>query len=77
MGVDIVGEEREKRGKGEGVSAAGVSAGGRTGLANMVTAILLLAALSLYPLARLMGGGLPGPNGGTLYSVTPTPFQPS
>jgi AGZA family xanthine/uracil permease-like MFS transporter len=51
-------------------SAAGVSAGGRTGLANVVTAILLLAALFLYPLARLMGGGLPGPDGGTLYPVT-------
>jgi adenine/guanine/hypoxanthine permease len=51
-------------------SAAGVAAGGRTGLANMVTAGLLLAALFLYPLARLIGGGVDGPDGGTLYPVT-------
>jgi AGZA family xanthine/uracil permease-like MFS transporter len=36
----------------------------------VVTAILLLAALFLHPLARLMGGGLPGPDGATLYPVT-------
>jgi AGZA family xanthine/uracil permease-like MFS transporter len=30
-------------------SAAGVAAGGRTGLANLVTAALLLAALFLHP----------------------------
>jgi AGZA family xanthine/uracil permease-like MFS transporter len=53
-------------------SAAGVAAGGRTGLASLVTAILLLASLFLYPLARLMGGGLaePGAGGATLYPVT-------
>jgi AGZA family xanthine/uracil permease-like MFS transporter len=51
-------------------SAAGVSAGGRTGLANLVTAALLLASLFLYPVARLVGGGVPGPDGTTLYPVT-------
>jgi AGZA family xanthine/uracil permease-like MFS transporter len=51
-------------------SAAGVAAGGRTGLANLVTAVLLLASLFLYPLARLVGGGLPGSDGGVLYPVT-------
>jgi AGZA family xanthine/uracil permease-like MFS transporter len=51
-------------------SAAGVAAGGRTGLSNLVTAALLVAALFLYPLARLMGGGVPGPDGATLYPVT-------
>ncbi len=37
-------------------SAAGVSEGGRTGLANMVTASLFLLALFFYPLARMIGG---------------------
>ncbi len=51
-------------------SAAGVAAGGRTGLANLVTAALLLAALFLHPLARLIGGGIEGADGSTLYPVT-------
>lgn len=38
-------------------SAAGVSAGGRTGLASMVTAGLFLLALFFYPLVRMIGGG--------------------
>jgi AGZA family xanthine/uracil permease-like MFS transporter len=37
-------------------SAAGVSEGGRTGLANMVTASLFLLALFFYPLAKMIGG---------------------
>jgi AGZA family xanthine/uracil permease-like MFS transporter len=37
-------------------SAAGVSEGGRTGLANMVTSSLFLLALFFYPLARMIGG---------------------
>jgi len=37
-------------------SAAGVSEGGRTGLANMVTAALFLLALFFYPLAKMVGG---------------------
>jgi AGZA family xanthine/uracil permease-like MFS transporter len=51
-------------------SAAGVASGGRTGLANLVTAALLLAALFLYPLAQLVGGGIQGADGSTLYPVT-------
>ena len=39
-------------------SAAGVSEGARTGLANMVTGALLLAAMFLSPLAFLVGGGI-------------------
>jgi len=39
-------------------SAAGVQAGARTGLANVVTAVLLLAALFCSPLARMTGEGL-------------------
>jgi AGZA family xanthine/uracil permease-like MFS transporter len=37
-------------------SAAGVSEGGRTGLANMVTAFLFILAIFFYPLARMVGG---------------------
>lgn len=37
-------------------SAAGVAAGGRTGLANVVTAALFLLAIFFYPLARMVGG---------------------
>ncbi len=39
-------------------SAAGVSEGARTGLANMVTGFLLLAAMFFSPLASLVGGGM-------------------
>jgi len=39
-------------------SAAGVAAGARTGLANVVTATLMLAALFFSPLARMAGEGI-------------------
>jgi AGZA family xanthine/uracil permease-like MFS transporter len=39
-------------------SAAGVSAGGRTGLANMMTGALFLLALFLYPLTKMVGGSV-------------------
>jgi AGZA family xanthine/uracil permease-like MFS transporter len=39
-------------------SAAGVSDGARTGLANMVTGTLLLAAMFFSPLASMIGGGV-------------------
>jgi AGZA family xanthine/uracil permease-like MFS transporter len=51
-------------------SAAGVSAGGRTGLANVVTAVLLLVSIFLFPLARLVGGGVSVEGGAVLYPVT-------
>jgi AGZA family xanthine/uracil permease-like MFS transporter len=38
-------------------SAAGISAGGKTGLANIVTGLLLLAALFFKPLVSMIGGG--------------------
>ena len=38
-------------------SGAGVAAGGRTGLASVVTAALFLLALFLSPLVRMIGGG--------------------
>ncbi|MBI3894330.1 MAG: NCS2 family permease [Acidobacteria bacterium] len=39
-------------------SAAGVSEGARTGLANLVTGSLLLGAMFLSPAASLIGGGI-------------------
>ncbi len=50
-------------------SAAGVAAGGRTGLANMVTGMLMFAALFLYPLSRMVGDGFKLPNGIQIYPV--------
>ena len=52
-------------------SAAGVSEGGRTGLANIVTALLLLLALFFSPLASMLGGGyLVEGSGVVLHPVT-------
>ncbi len=52
-------------------SAAGVAAGGRTGLANLVTAGLFILSIFFYPLVKMIGGGYL-PTGGTavLYPVT-------
>ncbi len=50
-------------------SAAGVAEGGRTGLANMVTGVLMLAALSLYPLSRMVGDGFKLAGGAQIYPV--------
>ena len=38
-------------------SAAGVSEGGRTGLASVVTALLFVAAIFFYPLVQMFAGG--------------------
>jgi AGZA family xanthine/uracil permease-like MFS transporter len=40
-------------------SAAGVADGARTGLANLVTGLLLLVAMFFSPLASMIGGGVP------------------
>jgi AGZA family xanthine/uracil permease-like MFS transporter len=40
-------------------STAGVEAGARTGLASVVTGLLFLGALFLYPLAEMVGGAVP------------------
>ena len=48
-------------------SAAGVQAGGRTGLASVATAFLLAISVFLYPLLRVVGGGLDVGDGVTLY----------
>nr|MBI3612908.1 NCS2 family permease [Nitrospirota bacterium] len=50
-------------------SAAGVAAGGRTGLANVMTAGLFLLALFFAPLAKMVGGGYVTPEGAQLYPV--------
>jgi AGZA family xanthine/uracil permease-like MFS transporter len=50
-------------------SSTGVSAGGRTGLANVVTASLFFLSLFLYPLVRMIGGGYPAGDGVILYPV--------
>ena len=51
-------------------SSAGISAGGRTGLANIVTALLFFAALFFSPLAHMLGGGYEVSPGAYLYPVT-------
>ena len=50
-------------------SASGISEGGRTGLANVVTGILFLCALFFSPLARMIGGGYEVSEGRFLYPV--------
>jgi adenine/guanine/hypoxanthine permease len=54
-------------------SGAGVAAGGRTGLASLVTAALFLLSLFFYPLVRMIGGGYPSGNA-TLYPVIAPPL---
>ena len=50
-------------------SSTGVSAGGRTGLASVVTAAGFLVALFFSPLVRMIGGGYTAGGGLTLYPV--------
>jgi len=50
-------------------SAAGVSAGARTGLANMVTGLLLLLSMFFAPLVRMIGGGVQYGEGLRLYPI--------
>jgi len=51
-------------------SAAGVTAGARTGLANLVTAGLFILALFFSPLAEMFGGGFEIAPGVFLHPVT-------
>jgi len=48
-------------------SAAGVAEGGKTGLANIVTGVLMLAGLFFSPVAQMIGEGYKNPAGLTLY----------
>ncbi|UCH85021.1 MAG: NCS2 family permease, partial [Candidatus Latescibacterota bacterium] len=51
-------------------SATGVSAGARTGLANMITGGLFVLALFFSPLVKMVGGGVPVDGGGVLQPMT-------
>jgi adenine/guanine/hypoxanthine permease len=53
-------------------SAAGVSDGARTGLANMVTGCLLLAAMFFSPLASMIGGGVKAGTANSSVTLYPT-----
>ncbi len=48
-------------------SATGVAEGGRTGLSNVVTAILFILALFTYPLVKMIGGGYQVSEGVVMY----------
>ena len=50
-------------------SASGISAGGRTGLTNIVTAILMLLALFFNPLIKMVGAGYPIGENTFLYPI--------
>jgi AGZA family xanthine/uracil permease-like MFS transporter len=50
-------------------SSTGVAAGGRTGLASVVTAALFVIALFVYPLVKMIGGGVAAGPGVTLYPI--------
>ena len=50
-------------------SATGISSGARTGLANMATGRLLLAAVFFTPLVRMIAGGMDRGEGLVLYPV--------
>lgn len=51
-------------------SAAGIQSGARSGLAPVVTGILLLLTPFFYPLVKMVGGGVPAADGALLYPVT-------
>lgn len=51
-------------------SASGVSVGGRTGFASVITAILFLLSLFFYPFVKMIGTGIQNVSGITLYPVT-------
>ena len=50
-------------------SASGISAGGRTGLTNIVTAALMLLALFFHPLIKMVGAGYAVGEGTFLYPI--------
>jgi AGZA family xanthine/uracil permease-like MFS transporter len=51
-------------------SAAGISEGAKSGLANVVTGVLFLLALFFSPLVKMIGGGYPVEEGLYLHPVT-------
>lgn len=54
-------------------SGAGIAAGGRTGVASLVTALLFVLSLFSYPLVRTIGGGY-GSGAVTLHPVLAAPL---
>jgi adenine/guanine/hypoxanthine permease len=50
-------------------SSSGISAGGRTGLTNVVTALLMISAIFFYPLIQMVGAGIVTPDGKHLYPI--------
>jgi AGZA family xanthine/uracil permease-like MFS transporter len=50
-------------------SASGISAGGRTGLTNIVTALLMVGAIFFHPIIEMVGAGYKIKDGVTLYPV--------
>ncbi len=50
-------------------SSAGISAGGRTGLTNVVTAVLMILAIFFTPLIQMVGAGIPVGEGKFLYPI--------
>ena len=50
-------------------SASGISAGGRTGLTSIVTAVLMLVALFFNPLIKMVGAGIPVGENTFLYPI--------
>ena len=50
-------------------SASGISAGGRTGLTSIVTAVLMLLALFFNPLIKMVGAGVPVGENTFLYPI--------
>jgi len=50
-------------------SAAGISVGGKTGLTNVVTALLMILALFFSPLVQMVGSGYQASDNLTLYPI--------
>ena len=50
-------------------SSSGITAGGRTGLTNVVTAALMILAIFFNPLIQLVGAGFEVSEGITLYPI--------
>jgi adenine/guanine/hypoxanthine permease len=48
-------------------NAGGISAEGKTGLANLATGLLFIAALFIYPVFKLLGSGVETKSAGMLY----------
>lgn len=51
-------------------SASGITSGGRSGLASVITGLLLLGAIFFSPLIKMIGGGYVTAEGITLHPVT-------